>query len=94
MDVIIINFEMTSKIIAVTALFGTASAWWSQSHLLISRIAQTVLENESPEVISKVNQELSLLSKQDPARTKAEADHPFVECATFADLESTRNGTW
>ena len=48
---------------------------------LVARVAQYKLEKEHPEVFAKMLEILSWNSWL----TKLEKDHPFVECASFAD---------
>jgi hypothetical protein len=69
--------------VAVTAasLINVSQAWWGTGHMLVARIAFDKLTNESPAVVEK---SLAIL-KGIAAFTDLEKDHPFVECATFAD---------
>lgn len=64
---------------AVAALFGTASAWWDNGHMITARIAYDELSENHPDVLAKANNLLSFLS------TKYEDQHAFVESATFPD---------
>lgn len=80
--------------IAVAALVGNASAWFGTGHLLTARIAQEVLSEEAPEVLTKVTDILSVLEKSDPTYTKNEGKHAFVECATYADDIKYRGGQY
>lgn len=73
------------KFAAIAALIGSTQAWWGPGHLLVARIAQDILEKESPETLSNVLTILHELKVQDPGYTKGEDKHPFVECATMAD---------
>ena len=49
--------------------------------LIVARVAQFKLEKENPEVFQKA---LEILS-WNLGITRLEKDHPFVECASFAD---------
>ena len=53
--------------------------------LIVARYAQTILEAENPAALSAALDELSTLTKSHLSLTKGENDHPFTECATFAD---------
>lgn len=43
------------------------------------------MEAENPAALSAALDELSTLNKSHSSLTKGENDHPFTECATFAD---------
>ena len=53
--------------------------------MLVSRIAQRVLQNENPTALDLALAELSTLAETHPDLIENERDHPFTECATFAD---------
>jgi len=57
-----------------------ASAWWGTGHLLVAKIAQDLLETQNPGAFKAALDQLSLYTQN-----KDEGDHPFVECATYAD---------
>lgn len=61
---------------------GQANAWWGNGHLLVARVAQELLDQQT---VDQVEEILSVLKKSDPSWTKSEGDHAFVECVTFAD---------
>jgi hypothetical protein len=83
-----------SLMIIGAAQVGTASAWWDNGHLLVSRIAEDILTAQNPDVLAKALDILSVLKKSDPSYTQYEDKHPFVECATFADKIKHRGGDW
>jgi hypothetical protein len=47
----------------------------------VARVAFDKLTNESPAIVAKANNILKGIA----SFTDLEKDHPFVECATFAD---------
>ena len=70
---------------AVLLTINSVSAWKFASHLLTARIAYNKLFKESPQTIQEVDQILKILETDFPTWTTKEGNHPFVECATFAD---------
>lgn len=52
------------------------------------------LAKENPTALDGANQLLAIYKKADPDCTKSEKDHPFVECATFADEIKAKGQTW
>lgn len=79
---------------ALTVLSSKVNAWFGKGHLLVARIAQDVLKEDSPETITKVEGILQILKKSDPEWTKKEGKHPIVECATFADDIKGKGARW
>ena len=71
--------------VIAAALAGTTNAWFGTGHLLVARIAENILNEKAPEQLEKVKTVLSTLETTDASLTKHEKNHPFVECATFAD---------
>ena len=71
---------------------STVQAWSGAGHLLVSGIAQNVLQKQSPETITDVENVLSILSKDFPDYTTSEGDHQLVECTTYADDFIYRRG--
>lgn len=71
--------------VAVALMVDGASAWYSTGHVIVARIAYEVLMKEMPEQVTAVEEILSVLKESNPNITKDEKDHPFVECASFAD---------
>lgn len=68
------------------------SAWNSETHLMIGRVAHDILMKQDPSVVTKVE---SLLSKFSDTETQLhEKDHSFVECVTWADDIKYRGGGW
>ena len=82
------------KFFALAALLGSTQAWWGPGHLLVARIAQDILEKESPATLDQVLSILAPLKTQDPGYTKWENLHPFVECATMADGIKSMGGSY
>ena len=77
--------KFISYALVFVILATTANAWWGKGHLLVARIAWDILTDKDPEVIKDVHDCLAYLKKSDPAWTKKEGSHAFVECVTFAD---------
>jgi len=74
------------KFITILAIFVSATnAWWGTGHLLVARIAETLLEKNDPDTFKAVLEMLTELKKTHPAWTENEDKHPFTECATYAD---------
>lgn len=75
----------TSTTLVIAALIAdSASAFWGKGHLLVARGAQSILETEYPEAFEAALKELAELAKT-PGMIEHEKDHPFTECATYAD---------
>ena len=71
------------RIARLCLLTTLANAWWNTGHMLVARIAQDYLEEISPETLEKA---IEILIDSDFANyLHLESNHPFVECATFAD---------
>ena len=51
--------------------------------ILVARIAENILESEAPNSLAAANTELAILAGN--SLMSDEGDHPFTECATFAD---------
>ena len=87
--------KFTNSLLLIgAAQVGEASAWWDNGHLLVSRIASDILTAKNPAVLAKVEDILAVLAKSDPSYTEYEKNHPFVECATFADKIKYRGGAY
>ena len=71
--------------VALALMAAQAEAWWAAGHLLTARRAQAILEESYPEVLQAAISELTELDKYFPDLVSGEGDHPFTECATFAD---------
>jgi len=69
----------------LASIASEANAFWGTAHLLIARMAQTILEEEAPDALNSALTELAALQKYYPDITGDEGSHPFTECATFAD---------
>lgn len=69
----------------MTLAANSVEAFWGTSHLLVAAEAQRILEAENPAVFQAVLNELNTLKVSHPSLTNNEENHPFVECATFAD---------
>ena len=52
---------------------------------LVARSAEQILTSEAPDVLNRALDELSVLAKNPAANITHEKDHPFTECATYAD---------
>ena len=52
---------------------------------VVSRQAEAILESEAPEALNSALTILSHLKESHPEITYEEGQHPFTECATFAD---------
>jgi len=53
-----------------------------------------MLQTSAPSSLDQALQMLSYLTAYDPYLTAKELDHPFVECATFADDIKYGSGSW
>lgn len=71
--------------IATLALTTSVNAWWGKGHLLVARIANDLLKENSPDTLTQCESVLSILEQANPSWTKKEGKHSFVECTTFAD---------
>ena len=76
--------KFNSSILAIAALASQAEAFWGTAHMLIAREAEWILENSNPDVLSAAITELAVLKEYYPDLVE-EGNHPFTECATFAD---------
>jgi len=74
----------TASLIAFAGLAAQAEAFWGTAHLLIARRAQAILEDQYPDVLDAALNELKPIQEYYPELVE-EGDHPFTECATFAD---------
>ena len=74
---------MKQVISILVAIVGTCHAWFGTGHLLVARTAQMILEDKEPEVLEKCLELLKFLTEAN--KTKDEGEHPFTECATYAD---------
>ena len=52
---------------------------------IVARGAQTILEDENPAALQQALDMLTYLKRYYPDITDNEDNHPFTECATFAD---------
>jgi hypothetical protein len=80
------NKKLCQLLMAFWYCLGTlnmANAWWNTGHMLVARIAQDILQEESPETLKKA--ETILRSSDFQTYLHLEDEYPFVECATFAD---------
>lgn len=78
----------------VVAFSGCVNAWWDQGHLLTARRAFDLLSTENPSVLKAAQNMLVSLKTNYPDITFSEKDHPFVECATFADVIKGHGYDW
>ena len=51
----------------------------------MSRHAQAILEDQYPDVLQAALDEMVPLQRYYSSLTTSEGNHPFTECATFAD---------
>ena len=86
--------QSSSAFIVAALIAAQASAFWGKGHLLVARIAESVLEDKNPSVLKQALDELSTLTHNHPDMIQHERDHPFTECATFADDIKETFGDW
>ena len=79
-----------TKLLTVSALVSSTSAWWGDGHMLVARIAQSILENQNPASLKSTEAILSVLKKSDPSWTTAEGNHPFVDAQASQMTSNTR----
>jgi len=83
------------KYITIIALLvSLTNAWYGTGHLLVARIAQSILEKKDPATYKQILAILAPLAKDDASWTKAEGKHPMTECATFADDIKFKGGMY
>ncbi len=63
-------------------------------NFIVARIAQDILERESPETLKKCEKLLQYYKDFNPTFMKAEGDHIFVEAAQFADMIKYNGGMY
>lgn len=51
------------KSLVTSALINGASAWYGTGHLLTARVANDILEKESPQTIKDIEEVLAILKK-------------------------------
>ena len=83
-----------SLMLFAALIAGEARAFWGKGHLLVARIAEQILTEKDPNALQKALDELNLLPKSHPDMIEHERDHPFTECATFADDIKPTFGDW
>jgi hypothetical protein len=71
--------------LALTLAASSVNAYWGTAHLLVAAQAQDFLSTENPEVLDAALAELYNLKETQPDLITREENHPFTECATFAD---------
>ena len=60
---------------------------------IVSREAEQILTAQAPDILEKALNDLSTLTKTHSDIIEHERDHPFTECATFADdIKATFGG--
>ena len=69
-------------------------AWKWSGHYLATRIAYENLLENSPSTLVKIESILKDLEYSNPNMTVYERDHPFVECAAYADWIKYKGGWW
>lgn len=60
----------------------------------MARLAENVLTKTDQDTMRKALEELSHLTSSHPDMIVNEKDHPFTECATFADAIKLTFGAW
>jgi len=78
----------------IAALAGCANAFWGTAHLLVARQAEALLAAENSKAYNWAVNSLNVLRANDPYITKSEKNHPFTECATFADDIKGKGYSW
>ena len=76
--------KAASLIVYAGLMAAQANAFWNKSHMLVAREAQSLLETDHPDVFAAALNELVALQQSRPDLVQ-ERDHPFTECAPFAD---------
>ena len=77
-------YSFAASLFAFAAIASQAEAFWGTAHLLIAREAQFILDKNYPDVLAAAITELAVLKQYYPDLC-TEDQHPFTECATFAD---------
>ena len=83
-----------SSVLFAGLLTSSAKSWSINGHLFVANIAQDLLLENSSTTFTSALTMLAHLKEFDPSLTAGEADHPFVECATFADDIKYHGGAW
>lgn len=73
-------------------LTNSVQAWGGKGHLIVARIANDILEVDSPDTIEAIESILSVLKKSNPTWTIKEGKHSMVECVTFGDDIKRKGG--
>ena len=63
-------------------------------NLIVARRAQELLEQNNPAALQAALEVLRPLKENYPNLTTDEGDHPFTECAQFADNIKLMGFTW
>lgn len=79
---------------ALAALATESNAFWDKGHLILARRAQAILEDEAPEVLAACLDALVPLQEYYSSLTTSEGNHPFTECASFADEIKGKGYSW
>ena len=83
------------KTLTTSAILAfSANAYSINGHLLVANIAQDLLQKNDVTTLNKALAMLKTLRDYDPTLTSHELNHPFVECATFADDIKYNGGAW
>lgn len=90
------KFESSiAAVVTLAAMFtDTADAFWGKGHLLVARQAESILSETQPHILDLALAELDQLTQSHPKMIVHEKDHPFTECATFADDIKETFGNW
>jgi len=73
-----------SIVLIVLSISSSVISWHETGHMVTAAIAQKILEDEAPEVLSKANELLDLFKEW-----CGENEQPFVEAATWPDKIKT-----
>lgn len=78
-------------------LTGTVRSWGINGHFIVANIAQNLLLDQAPDTYTQAMTMLQILKDSNAACCVSENQHPFVECATFADdikYQAGGGGSW
>jgi hypothetical protein len=81
-----------SSAVAVAALIGNTQAWSYGGHVIVTYIAQTILEKEDPSKLAIASEIAALVHQNYPYKTPTEDMYPFIECAAWADASKYNGG--
>ena len=86
---------MNKYIIASASLAGGAYGWGINGHMFAAKMAQDQLEDLAPDAFEAAQESLQVLCDYDGVYwCTTQNNHPFVECATFADEFKYGGASW